>query len=199
MRESRRRMSHKISKSFTASELAALGNGNGNGNGNVSAGYDYFEETPKYVRRLVSHYCRNVVRVCIDWTNLSAPSFKFVKKLLCVDVSERNDFEGVRLRRITALFPALRELNVRHCALSSRGVADIFAFVSRERRRGLSANGLCRIEMSQMRDAKYSIEQCLAEWSDRFNDVGWTMTVNPFEHELCVLRIDEPTTTTTTQ
>ena len=173
----RRRMSRRISHSFHRSRSSMSHN---------FEQYDYFNETPKYVTKLVDYYCLNVINVCIDWKNMSGTE-SFVKKLLCVDWTKYH-CEWIKLKVFLTLFPNLKEINVRNVKLSKKTIKRIYAFLSKARARNRHSD-LYRIEIFEVDQAKYSISQCLDDYADDFKEIGWTITCNPFENELCILKL----------
>merc|ERR1719242_436952 len=113
MIQTRKRISHKISKSLSRSQLRWSSN-------MIDVeDYDYFTDTPKYISKLVDCYCSNVHRVCVDWTNITSRALRFCRRLLCV-VGDSGKYEWLKLRAFLTLFPNLKEINLRNLKLSRR-------------------------------------------------------------------------------
>lgn len=184
MMETRKRISHKISKSLSRSQLrwsstmVAM---------DVEE-YDYFGDTPKYISKLVDCYCSNVHRVCVDWTNMKSRAFRFCRRLLCV-VGDSGKYEWLKLRAFLTLFPNLKELNVRNLKLSRRVIHDVHRFLRTAAITELHPS-FYRIEIFETDQSLYPIAQCLEEFLDKFKELGWTLTFNPFEDEMCIVKLD---------
>ena len=184
MLETRRRISHKISKSLSRSQLRWS---RSQMQFDVDE-YDYWADTPKYVSKLVDCYCSNVHRVCVDWTTMKSRTFRFCRQLLCVK-GESGKYEWLKLKAFLALFPNLKEMNVRNIKLSRRVIHDVHKFL----KTALPENKygqFYRIEIFETDQSLYPIAQCLDEFLDKFKELGWTLTFNPFEDEMCIVKLD---------
>ncbi len=152
--------------------------------------HDYFNETPTYITNLVNYYCENVINVCIDWKNMNdshLKGFKCCKKLLCVS-DDVIKYEWIKLNTFLTLFPNLKELHVRNIKLSQFTIKDIHKFLSKAKENN-KYDDLYRIEIFEVDQSEYPIAECLNQYLDKFKEVGWTITFNPFEDEMCILKI----------
>ena len=177
MNDSRRRVSRKISSTFTQSRMSTID----------MEEYDYFNETPKYITKLVDFYCINVINVCVDYQNMNEKdwkSFKFCKKLLCID-----KYEWIKLSVFLTLFPNLKEINVRNIKLAQKTIENIYQFILKKIICNNHYESLYRIEIFEVDQTVYPIATCIEQYLDKFKDMGWTITFNPFEDEMCILKL----------
>jgi len=176
---SRRKMSRKISTTFTPVRLSTVD----------TESYDYFNETPKYITKLVDYYCTHVDNVCIDWKNMTMhnwKAFNFCKSLLCYE-----QIEWIKLSVLLALFPNLTAINVRNIKLSYDAVQNIYNFIQRfkAKKQSSASFSLYRIEIFEIDQDSYSVKQCYDEFIEKFKLLGWTITFNPFEREMCIVQL----------
>eukprot|EP01083_Nonionella_stella_P056511 148770_1 len=144
--------------------------------------FDYFNQVPKYITKLIDFYCCNLTNVCVDWSNLNASEGEWIKKLLCHD-----KYEWIKLNIFLSLFPQLKQLNVRNIKLCKQTIKDICWFLLNAKREEKYLD-LHRIEIFEVNQDEYAIAQCLQEYADKLKQIGWSITVNPFEDEMCIVR-----------